>query len=72
MRELADGEADRLASPGVELEAGPLPELGLEELLAASPQGTGPRTLVALDGVEDPQNLGAIARVAECGGRARA
>jgi 23S rRNA (guanosine2251-2'-O)-methyltransferase len=27
-----------------------------------------PRTLVALDGVEDPQNLGAIARVAEAAG----
>jgi 23S rRNA (guanosine2251-2'-O)-methyltransferase len=37
-------------------------------LLAKSPENTGPRTLVALDGVEDPQNLGAIARVAESAG----
>jgi 23S rRNA (guanosine2251-2'-O)-methyltransferase len=68
VRELADRDADRLASPGAELDAGPLPELGLEELLAARPERPGPRTLVALDGVEDPQNLGAIARVAESAG----
>ncbi|HXV36353.1 MAG TPA: 23S rRNA (guanosine(2251)-2'-O)-methyltransferase RlmB [Myxococcota bacterium] len=51
---------------GVALEAEPLPELSLESLL-----GTLDReevTLVALDGVEDPQNLGAIARVAEGAG----
>jgi 23S rRNA (guanosine2251-2'-O)-methyltransferase len=52
---------------GVVLGAGPLPEPPLEELL--SPQGF-PCTLVALDGVEDPQNLGAIARVAEAAGAA--
>jgi 23S rRNA (guanosine2251-2'-O)-methyltransferase len=68
VRELPDSDADRLAPPGVELEAGPLPELGLEELIASNPEGPGPRTLVALDGVEDPQNLGAIARVAESAG----
>jgi 23S rRNA (guanosine2251-2'-O)-methyltransferase len=50
---------------GVVLEAGPLPELSLEELVRESPSL---RTLVALDGVEDPQNLGAIARVAEGAG----
>jgi 23S rRNA (guanosine2251-2'-O)-methyltransferase len=48
---------------GVVLEAGPLPELSLERLLESL--GEDARTLVALDGVEDPQNLGAIARVAE-------
>lgn len=54
--------------PGVVLEAGPLPELPLETLAAAA---TGPHTtLVALDGVEDPQNLGAIARVADAAGAA--
>jgi 23S rRNA (guanosine2251-2'-O)-methyltransferase len=48
------------------LEAGPLPEVGLDALLAAAP---GPdRRLLLLDGVEDPQNLGAIARVAEAAG----
>ncbi len=51
---------------GVFLEAGALPTVELEEL--ARPPG--PRVLVALDGVEDPQNLGAIARVAEVAGAA--
>lgn len=63
-----DGAAgDRLAAPGVALEAGALPETGLEELLAVLPESPA-RVLVALDGVEDPQNLGAIARVAEAAG----
>jgi len=53
-------------APWVWLEAGPLPELDLTELRAAR---HGPdATLVALDGVEDPQNVGAIARVAEAAG----
>ena len=73
VREIAEKDAERLASPGVELDAGLLPELGLEELLLLLPATridarSGPRTLVALDGVEDPQNLGAIARVAESAG----
>lgn len=52
---------------GVVLEAGPLPELaGIGPLLRAQP--AGPVRLVALDGVEDPQNVGAIARVAEAAG----
>jgi len=52
-------------SQGVLLEAGPLPEVALADLLGAAP---APRTLVALDGVEDPRNVGAIARVAEASG----
>jgi 23S rRNA (guanosine2251-2'-O)-methyltransferase len=68
VRELVERDGERLTSPGIELDAGPLPELGLEELLIASSQRSEPRTLVALDGVEDPQNLGAIARVAESAG----
>ncbi|MFV1979343.1 MAG: 23S rRNA (guanosine(2251)-2'-O)-methyltransferase RlmB [Myxococcota bacterium] len=51
---------------GIALEAEPLPELSLESLLE-SIEAEDP-TLVALDGVEDPQNLGAIARVAEAAG----
>ncbi len=53
---------------GVALEAGALPRLGLAEALAAPPRLPGARLLVALDGVEDPQNFGAIARVAEAAG----
>jgi 23S rRNA (guanosine2251-2'-O)-methyltransferase len=54
-----------VASQGVALLVGPLPEVPLGELARA---GEAPRTLVALDGVEDPRNVGAITRVAEaCG-----
>lgn len=53
---------------GVALEVGPLPEDSLAGLLAAAE--ARPRWLVALDGVEDPQNLGAIARVADAAGAA--
>jgi 23S rRNA (guanosine2251-2'-O)-methyltransferase len=54
---------------GVALRVGPLSELSLEELLdyARKAPGEGSR-LVLLDGVEDPQNVGAIARVAESAG----
>jgi len=50
---------------GVVLEAGPIPERTLAELRRGE---RGQRRLVALDGVEDPQNLGAISRVAEAAG----
>ena len=50
-------------TPWVWLEAGPLPEVELDSLLVTA-RGSA-ATLVALDGVEDPQNLGAIARIAE-------
>lgn len=55
-------ERDPVAGGEPELEVGPLPEVELETLLGASGDS---RTILALDGVEDPQNLGAIARVAE-------
>jgi 23S rRNA (guanosine2251-2'-O)-methyltransferase len=67
VRELPDAEGERLPPPGVVLAVGPLPEIGLEALLMA-PATQRPRTLVALDAVEDPQNLGAIARVADAAG----
>lgn len=65
----------RGAGPGsppqaVALEAGPLPELEWTDLVEAAGHragGSAPR-LVALDGVEDPQNAGAIVRVAEAAG----
>jgi 23S rRNA (guanosine2251-2'-O)-methyltransferase len=69
-------EADELAGwvgddavnwQGAVLEAGPIPVLaGIGPLLRAQP--VGPVRLVALDGVEDPQNVGAIARVADAAG----
>jgi 23S rRNA (guanosine2251-2'-O)-methyltransferase len=55
-------------SQGVVLEADPLPEVPLEVLAGDPASSGGFRSLVALDGVEDPQNVGAIARVAEAAG----
>lgn len=64
--EVEERDRARAAHQGIRLEAGPLPELSLDALVAAA---SGPSaTLVALDGVEDPQNLGAIARVADAAG----
>jgi 23S rRNA (guanosine2251-2'-O)-methyltransferase len=50
------------APQGVLALAAPLPEAGLDDLLRGRP------FLVALDGVTDPGNLGAIIRSAECAG----
>ena len=57
-------------SQGVAAEVGALPELSLDGLVARAAEETagGPAILLALDGVEDPQNVGAIARVAEAAG----
>ena len=53
------------AHQGVCAEAGAFPYVGGEELLAG-----GGCLLVALDQVQDPQNLGSICRSAECAGAA--
>jgi 23S rRNA (guanosine2251-2'-O)-methyltransferase len=53
-----------VAHQGVLLEVGPIPIVDLDELVPTS----GDCWLVALDGIEDPQNLGAILRVAEGAG----
>jgi 23S rRNA (guanosine2251-2'-O)-methyltransferase len=67
LQQLAGGTESNLQ--GVVLEARPLPELGAAEALAEEPgRAPGGRLLVALDGVEDPQNVGAIVRVAEAAG----
>lgn len=70
VEEVGADELARHAGPdgahqGVVLSAGPLPDV---PLLTLAGRGEPPRTIVALDGVEDPQNLGAIARVAEASG----
>jgi 23S rRNA (guanosine2251-2'-O)-methyltransferase len=64
----ADAVAARAGSDahqGVCAETANYPYVGAGELLAA---GGGEQLLVALDEVQDPQNLGAIARTAECAG----
>jgi 23S rRNA (guanosine2251-2'-O)-methyltransferase len=63
---LAAGLPPGTRPQGAVLEAGALPELPLEELLPALRQPAP--CLAMLDGVEDPQNLGAIARAADAAG----
>ncbi len=62
-----DREARSDAPQGVLAHAAPLPEVPLDELSQRSRPGWPP-FLVALDGVTDPQNLGALLRTAEAAG----
>jgi 23S rRNA (guanosine2251-2'-O)-methyltransferase len=62
-----DAEARTDAPQGVLARAEPLPEADLDSLARAAPAGPAP-FLVALDGVTDPHNLGALLRTAECAG----
>ena len=55
------------APQGVLARAEPLREADLDELCTGRPGGAAP-FLVALDGVTDPQNLGAVLRTAACAG----
>ena len=61
------GVARTDAPQGVVAFAAPLPEADLDDLIRRSPDG-GPPFLVAVDGVTDPGNLGALLRSAECAG----
>lgn len=61
-----DGEARTETHQGVLAHAEPLEEADLDEL--AEPAGGVNPFLVALDGVTDPRNLGAVLRSAECAG----
>ena len=62
--EVRRGLRSDVADQGAVLEAEALPTVPLAELLASP----APARLLALDGVEDPQNLGALLRVAEAAG----
>lgn len=71
--ELDPAAFDRLVPPdlphqGAALEAGPLPEVDL----AALAELRSDAWLVAIDGIEDPRNLGAVLRIAETAGAAGA
>lgn len=59
-------EARTDAPQGVLARADALPEADLDRL--AEPHGAAPPFLLALDGVSDPHNLGALLRTAECAG----
>jgi len=59
-------EARTEAPQGVVARCAPLPEVDLDELLV--PGGGQAPFLLLLDGITDPQNLGAALRSAECAG----
>jgi 23S rRNA (guanosine2251-2'-O)-methyltransferase len=62
-----ESEARSEASQGVLAFAAPIEEEGLDALVSPSSDGSRP-FLLLLDGVTDPQNLGALLRTAECSG----
>ena len=80
IREVSRSELDAIArteSPqGVVARADPLPEVDVAELAAAPREGAAGRDgrpagapfLLALDGITDPGNFGAVLRTAECAG----
>lgn len=71
VREVSRGkffaEARCEAPQGVLAKAAELPEVALDDLATSRPGGRAP-FLVAVDGVTDPGNLGALLRSAECAG----
>jgi 23S rRNA (guanosine2251-2'-O)-methyltransferase len=62
-----DAEARSEAPQGVLAHADPLPEADLDRLVQRR-EGGAPPVLVVLDGVTDPQNLGALLRTADSAG----
>lgn len=70
VREISRAKFDAMArtdsAQGVLAEAARLPEHELDELI--NPADGGVPFLIALDGVTDPGNLGALLRTAECAG----
>lgn len=67
-REDLDRVVQRAVHQGVVAEVGPFPYAEPEALVAHAAQGPCPGFLLALDGIQDPQNLGAIIRSAEAAG----
>jgi 23S rRNA (guanosine2251-2'-O)-methyltransferase len=63
-----DAIARTEAPQGVVAHAEPLPEADLDDLIVTRTRAGGPPFLVAVDGVTDPGNLGAVLRSAECAG----
>ena len=67
-RSVIDAEARSGAHQGVLAIVAPIQPIELAELLAVPLAGREPPFFLALDGVEDPHNLGALARSAEAAG----
>jgi 23S rRNA (guanosine2251-2'-O)-methyltransferase len=66
-RSKLEAEARSEAPQGVLAHAAPLPEAELDSLCRRGRDGRPP-FLLALDGITDPQNVGALLRTAECAG----
>lgn len=67
-REALDRQVRGATHQGVILEVGPFPYAEPETLVGQAAAGPGQAFLLVLDGVQDPQNLGAIVRSAEAAG----
>ena len=67
-RSVLDGHAETGAHQGVAAVVSRLEPIGLDELLAIPLTSPEPPFLLALDGIEDPHNLGALVRSAEAAG----
>jgi 23S rRNA (guanosine2251-2'-O)-methyltransferase len=67
-RSLVDATAETDAHQGVLAVVAPIEPIGLDELLAIPLGGKEPPFFLACDGVEDPRNLGALARSADAAG----
>jgi 23S rRNA (guanosine2251-2'-O)-methyltransferase len=66
-RAALEAQARSEAPQGVVAHAAPLPEADLDALCRRGVRGRPP-FLLALDGITDPQNVGALLRTAECAG----
>lgn len=67
-REHIDRAAPGVNHQGVLLEAGPYPYAGLDDLLARATTSDQPPLYLALDQLQDPQNVGTLLRTAEAVG----
>jgi len=67
-RSVLDATAETAAHQGVAAVVSQVESIGLDELLAIPLGGTEPPFVLALDGIEDPHNLGALVRSADAAG----
>jgi 23S rRNA (guanosine2251-2'-O)-methyltransferase len=67
-RSVLDATAETGAHQGVAAVVSQVESIGLDELLAIPLGGTEPPFVLALDGIEDPHNLGALVRSADAAG----
>ena len=66
-RDALDRAADGYSHQGIVADVAPLPAATLDDLVRRR-EGTDPPLIVVLDGIEDPQNVGAIIRTVDAAG----